>query len=471
MYMNSNDREDNINEINEPKIKKINIEHYKQDLSVQTERKLLYGEILTPFSLIHEMFDMFPDEFFSDKNKKWLDAGAGSGYFSMILYSKLYHFLSTIIPDDDKRHDHIIENMLFISEIQEDNILKLKEMFGEKANIIRGDFLQHDDKYDFVIGNPPYNCNGLKKVPTNQQLNKKMDGKTIWMDFIRHSIGLLREHGKLLVIIPSIWMKPDKEKMYYFITQYKIQKLKCLTNTETNKIFNKQAQTPTCFFWLEKTKTDNSLYLYDRSLEKYVLYHHIEHEPLPVYGASIISKIKKHIKNNGCLNMIKTNLPREHLSDTQDCIYKYKNIHTTVLDGNQPKLVIKYTCTPLQYHGIQKLILPHKMYGFPYIDYSGCYGISNRDNYVYVSDSNKELEKLRDFFSTKTALFLFECTRYRMKYLEKYIFYLIPNIFKLKKFPETITDDTIANYFEFDSIERKAIENLHKKEYNFIYKE
>lgn len=468
-----NDNLDKLNNLDkyDSIIKNLNIDNYKQDFSLNTERKLLYGEILTPFSLINEMFDMFPDDFFKDKNKKWLDAGAGCGYFSMILYLKLFHFLSTTIPDKDKRHQHIIENMLFMSELQPDNINHLIKMFGKNANIIKGDFLKHQAEYDFIIGNPPYNCNGIKKVPTNKQLNKKMDGKTLWMEFIKHSISLLREKGNLLVIIPSIWMKPDKQKMFNLITSYKIRKLKCLTNTETNKIFNKQAQTPTCYFWLEKQNTDHSLYLYDRSLEKYVLYHYSQDDPLPVYGASIISKIKKYVIEYGSLSIIKTNLPRESYSDTPNCIYKYKNIHTTILDCNQPKLIIKYSSSPLQFYGIKKLIMAHKMYGFPYIDYTGCYGISNRDNYIYISENNDELEKLRDFFSTKTSLFLFECTRYRMKYLEKYIFNLIPNILKLADFPHKITDDTIADYFNFDLLERKAIDKLHKINYNFKYKE
>lgn len=444
------------------------IDEIQQDFSLNLERKMLYGEILTPFKLINEMFDMFPQEFFFDKNKKWLDAGAGTGYFSIVLYFRLFENLSTIIPDKAQRQQHIIQHMIYMSEIQEDNILKLKEIFGEKANIIKGDFLIHKDNYDFIIGNPPYNCNGFKKVPTNQQQSKKMDGKTIWMDFIRHSIDLLRENGNLLVIIPSIWMKPDKEKMYHLLTKYKIQKLKCLTNTETNKIFNKQAQTPTSYFWLTKQFTDKSLYLYDRSIEKYVFYRVEPEQPIPVYGASVISKIKEYVNKYGYLNFIKTNLPNKHILLQDSHVYKYKNIHTTILTGekrNIPELQIMYSNEPLQYYGNKKLIMAHKMYGFPFIDYSGCYGISNRDNYVYLSENNDELKKIKEFFSTKTALFLFECTRYRMKYLEKYIFYLIPNILKLPNFPEKITDDTIADYFNFDLVERKAIKNLHKKEF------
>ena len=52
-----------------------------------------------------------------------------------------------------------------------------------------------------------------------------------------------------------------------------------------------------------------------------------------------------------------------------------------------------------------------------------------------------------------------------MKYLEKYAFQFLPNILKLKDFPEKINDDTIANYFGFSLQERKAIRRLHNKKY------
>ena len=110
------------------------------------------------------------------------------------------------------------------------------------------------------------------------------------------------------------------------------------------------------------------------------------------------------------------------------------------------------------------------MYGFPYLDVEGIYGISNRDNYVIINRSITDLQKIRSFLSTKTALYLFEATRYRMKYLEKYIFQLIPDITKINDFPEIINDETIANYFNFDDIDRENIQNLHKKQYSFSYK-
>lgn len=114
--------------------------------------------------------------------------------------------------------------------------------------------------------------------------------------------------------------------------------------------------------------------------------------------------------------------------------------------------------------------MAHGMYGFPYIDFDGRFGISNRDKYVILDNDDIRLIRLAKFFSTKTALYLFECTRYRMKYLEKYIFQLIPDISLIEDFPQEITDNSIAEYFNFTDKEREAIQNLHKQDYSyFIY--
>ena len=55
-----------------------------------------------------------------------------------------------------------------------------------------------------------------------------------------------------------------------------------------------------------------------------------------------------------------------------------------------------------------------------------------------------------------------------MKYLEKYVFELIPNITKISDFPKIINDNTIANYFELSQEECVAINKLHKKNYTFF---
>lgn len=450
----------------------LNLNEFKQNFDVTKEDKLKYGEIYTPFSLIKNMMSLIPEFYFKDPNLKWLDAGAGSGYFSIYLFNKLDIGLKTIITDQEKRHQHILQNMLYMVEIKKTNIIKLKNLFGNKSNIFNEDFLFYKSsiKFDFIIGNPPYNADGIKKVPTNNNKSKKEDGKTIWISFIKQSISLLKSKGKLLFIIPSIWMKPDKARTYYYLLQYKIHKLHCLTNTETNKYFKGEAQTPTCYFLLSKEPSDNFIDLFDKCREKYVKYSFNLEEPIPLFGQSIINKLKPFLKV-GYLKVKKTNLPNKnvHIIINKDATHQYPNIKTCHLQDTKPSLIINYSNNPLSYNGDKKIILAHKMYGFPYLDLNGDYGISNRDNYVINDYTLEELKIIQNFLSTKTALYIYEATRYRMKYLEKYAFQLIPDITKLIDFPSIINDETIATYFNFDNIDKENIQKLHKKNYNFSF--
>ena len=449
----------------------LDIKEFTQSFEVSNEDKLEYGEIYSPFSLIEDMLDLFDKQVFLDKNAKWLDPGAGTGYFSMCLFSRLDEGLKEVIIDKGERFNHIINNMIYMVEIKESNIAILRNTFGDDANIINTDFLSMKTNltFDYVIGNPPYNSHGMKKVPTDTKKNKKNDGKTVWTSFTKQAISLLKPLGKLCFIVPSIWMKPDKARMYHYILSYKIEKLHCLSNTETNRKFKGKAQTPTCYFLLSKEETDYSIDIYDKDRQEYVKYEFDLGEPIPVFGQSVIKKLRPYLLLAKPIAVLKTNLPRKNskLSDTRSKSYLYPNIRTCVIEKLQPKLIINYSDTPQAFSGKSKLVMAHKMYGFPYIDVSGTFGISNRDNYVVCDRTKEDMDIMKTFLSTKTALYLFEATRYRMKYLEKYAFKLIPDITQLTDFPDIINDVTIADYFGFDELDRQNIKMLHKKDYIF----
>jgi hypothetical protein len=452
-------------------IRTLNIEKYTQVFTAEKNNKATYGEVHTDFTLIHKILDLVPTYLFADPTKKWLDPCCGRGYFTMVLYKRLFHALSQSIPDTEKRHKHIIEHMIYMIEINSEHIPRLYELFGENANILNGDFLEvTNQKYDIVIGNPPFNINGAIKVPTRNNCSKKTDGKMIWAAFVKKAVDSLRPFGYLVFIIPSIWMKKD-HSMYSFITQYRISKLHTLSNTATNKIFHGQAQTPTCYFTLSKYTEDPSITIYDKDTKEYITFAQY-HETYPLCAASIFKKLAPFIKKAGSITVKKTNMPRKHtlFSLQPHKNFPHKNIKTCILNGSSPNLVINYSNQECAFARVPKLVLAHKMYGFPFYDKHGEYGISNRDNYVIYDRTSTELERLMDFLSTKFALYLFEGTRYRMKYLEKYVFDLIPDITQLKDFPQQINDTTIADYFKLSTEERLIIADFHKKEYSFFSK-
>ena len=66
-----------------------------------------------------------------------------------------------------------------------------------------------DIKFDFIIGNPPFNVGGKIKTPCLKNFNKKKDGKRAWDSFVRKSVESLNDGGFLLFITPSIWMKKN----------------------------------------------------------------------------------------------------------------------------------------------------------------------------------------------------------------------------------------------------------------------
>ena len=429
--------------------------------------KQKYGEVITPFHFVEKILDLLPNEIFKKPHLKWLDPCAGSGNFANILYKRLFNGLSAEIKEPKKRHRHIIENMIYMVELNDEHIEGLFELFGDNANIAHMDYLQLKRQgFDIIIGNPPFNVNGSIKVPTNKTHSKTNDGKAVWMDFVKNSVSNLNVGGYLAMITPSIWMKRDHPLFLKMGEWGVIGKLHTLTNTETNTIFLKQAQVATCYFVLHKNGKFG-IRTYDIGKKEYLLSD--INLSIPLKYPSIISKISKFVSKVGCIPVVKTSMRPGYkgLSVSNVCndTHSFPNISTCLLNKLQPELSTNYSNKPCHYNGIEKLVLAHKMYGFPYYDKDGKYGISNRDNYIIVNYNCNEFDRLKTFLSTKFALLVFESTRYRMKFLERYAFEYLPDITKLYDFPEDITDESIADYFKFNETERKEIADITKRDY------
>jgi hypothetical protein len=139
--------------------------------------KKKFGEVFTPMSFINK--DMLGDlevyykqkynkNIFEDETLKWGDTTAGMGNILIAIYYKLMDGLKTKIPNEIDRKKHILEKQLFMAEYNKKNCFILKQIFNMnneiKLNLYEGDSLQLDikkefgiDKFDILIGNPPYN--------------------------------------------------------------------------------------------------------------------------------------------------------------------------------------------------------------------------------------------------------------------------------------------------------------------------
>ena len=174
-----------------------------------------YGEVFTPMILVNEMLDKLPKDIWENKNLKWFDPATGMGNFPIAVYLRLMDGLKKEISNEKQRKKHILENMLYMSEINKKNCYIIKQIFNAsneyKINLYEGDTLKLDvkkvfkiDKFDIILGNPPYNKGGIRSH-TGKQLGEK--NETIWHNFIIYAFKYLKQDGYLLYINPLSWLK------------------------------------------------------------------------------------------------------------------------------------------------------------------------------------------------------------------------------------------------------------------------
>jgi len=164
------------------------------------------------------------------------------------------------------------------------------------------------------------------------------------------------------------------------------------------------------------------------------------------------------------------------LSDTCGENHIFTNIKTCILNGLTADIVLNYSNIKSQYcYEKPKLVLPHKMYGIPYFDKEGIYGVSTRDNYIISGNDYtfEELKEIQYFLSTKLTLFIFSCCNYRMRFLERSAFSFIPAITKIPNFPKLKNNDRenrdklLYNFLNLSISEIEYIENSFKN-YKFF---
>jgi hypothetical protein len=439
---------------------------------IQTKYKYSHGEINTPFRLVREMLSLFPDEFLSNPNNRWLDPGCGQGNISWILYETLMAHLAD--AGISSLEDHILTNMLYMVEINEAREIDIRNRFPHSLpNLSMGNYIDYSPEdtttgnliqFDAIICNPPFNFAGSIKTPTNKVNNKKDDGFSAWEVFVRHSLNMLRPDGYMCFIIPTIWLKPDKAGMYDFLLKWDIVKMHVLSTAETNSIFKGQAQTPTTFFLLRKREiTQQKIEMFCYKEQCYFNYQVFKNRPIPMCNPMLINKLMYYVNSAGHINVIKTNMPPKNadFSPFPTKRHRYKNIKTVLASkkthgSNIFKVnnkyygerVVNWSDIPCVGYGTPKIIMAHKMYGMPFLDISGEYGISNRDNYIITDYSTEALQRITDYLSLDFIQKVFDTTRYRMRYLERYAFEFIPDITHLSDFPmDNITNKTIEKYF------------------------
>lgn len=301
----------------------------KKHLPVNDKQKQEHGEVFTPLFYLEAMLNTLPSSVWSNPHLKWLDPANGIGNFPMLLFEKLMRGLEKKIPNKARRVKHIVENMLYMVEIDEKNVKISRQIFGSNANIYQGSFLDNPNPFpnvkhfDIIIGNPPYNEGGTKSHGK----------KNIYVAFVQESLRLLSPGGYLLFIHPSNWRTPKKIKAagVDLNAVYTNLSLRNVIMYPQPKIIKDMAVMMSLDVVLvqnqpfsgEKTRVTD---IHGKSTDVVIQPHSL----IPNYGADILEKMFKKVKQIGKhIDLVRTS--EAHKQFTQPG--KHKNIHGIVNKG------------------------------------------------------------------------------------------------------------------------------------------
>ena len=190
-------------------------EKLDKNLLPSQEEKEKYSEVTTPYSLIEKMISVIPSDFWENPNVKVFDPCSGKGGFLLSLFTMFFKGLEKKIENIVERSKHILNNILYFSDISESNIIINREILLYHASmhccwlpikdieynsVIANSLGLCDDKwsekFDLVIGNPPF----------NEENNKKI---ILWTKFVYKALQVwIKPGGYLVYVHPPLWRKP-----------------------------------------------------------------------------------------------------------------------------------------------------------------------------------------------------------------------------------------------------------------------
>jgi type I restriction-modification system DNA methylase subunit len=347
-----------------------------------------FAEVLTPPELVKEILEKIETNY-----KRIYEPGVGKGAFLQQIKNFASYDGCEINPTE--------------------------EFTNDKINIFKGDFFNHELKeYDLIIGNPPFYQDGFKGPPCA----KTRKGQTIWPQIVKRCWDHLAPNGVLAMVLPCIWLKPDKEKIYDLFTGNQILYLRVYTCVESNKLFNYKAQTPCCYVIVQKTKAfePNIIKIYDSSNESnhFVSFTLKPGYCIPTQNAELIQSFKPTMKINPIkIAFIKKELETQLIKEPKKSKSKSKNIYPLITTYKDT--IYGYeSIEPGKYQGIPKIIMAHKTFPILFLDKDGTYGLYGRDKYVFIGDILDQYEYLSQPIVQK----IIKSFTIRMNFIEKDIF-------------------------------------------------
>ena len=423
-------------------------------LKPKQEEKKKFGEVFTPMTLVNEMLDRLDKCYIKEYNKsifeedkyKWFDPANGMGNFPIAVYLRLMEGLKNIIKDDKQRKKHILENMLYMSELNKKNVYICKQIFDinneHKLNLHNGDSLKLDTKkewmiknFDVIMGNPPYQPDS----------NGKKGGKSIWPLFVKYSMQNLKKNKYLVFVHPALWRKPENKLRDIFFTK-QIKYLSIHNDIDGMKIFGATTRFDWYIIQNKQINEEAIINFEDKQTHKVMINDKLN--CIPNFGWSIWNKVMLQQEIIGSLKACGDSMchtSRDYVSSTKNNEYKYELINS-ISETNGITYKYSKKAHPMQNH--KKVIFSNGRKIVPIYD-NGKYGVTQGGLYICV-DTDEEGEKIKEYLNSNLIQFLIKSTKWSNFETIKQIFW---NIAHPKKINDTTDQNIINKYFNLTADE------------------
>lgn len=335
----------------------------------------------TPIWLCELQVNKIPCDY-SNPDVKWLFPSVGHGTHAFIVFWRYMDSLSKIFINEEERSRHILQNMLYLNEINPWLCRQLcKQGF---INVIEGDYLEYKTKmkFDCIVANYPFEKSvGKKKT------------QAIWPKFIEKSLTLLKEGGVLSEIHPDGWRNPygDYKWVQELIKNKKVLRLEIYDEIKGLEVFGKSTTfdvltIQNCNKCGYKTSVKDSV-----GNEFNLIMDNVEYIPngkIELFNTVIAKKDDEKVKLIYSRSAYGTD--KNNVSNTISDDFFYPCVYTTQKDGN---INLKYSNTNQNGHfGISKVIWSNGVASSLVMDLEGQYGLT-QFSYA-ITDSEENLHKI-----------------------------------------------------------------------------